>query len=746
VSHRSRVTAFAVLASILASTVHAQQSPATHASDICARGSRPASPSLDLYCIDLVPAPDFLEAAGAVELRRVATPFGTAVTADGRHVWDLHLTVNGLPHPRTLGATTYIAWATTPTFGQTIKLGEIRNGHIVTARVALNTFFILVSAEQSPTVAERRGKLVLRGRSASALMQPHDFTALPPQPTASGHAHGHGSIGDSGWTMPPMHPQVPAMIPGLENLRPRVTPFRPGRGVDPATLPAARPRQVIALDDGDTLALEATMVRRSIAGRSFVAYGFNGQWPGPLIRVDRAATIVVNFTNRIDLPTAVHWHGIRLDNRFDGVPHVTQDPVAPGGSFRYLVTFPDAGIYWYHPHHREDIQQDLGLYGNLLVRSSDPSFFAPAHREEVLMLDDFLVADDGTPIPYGTEATSHALMGRFGNVMLVNGEPSYRLSVKRGEVVRFYLTNAANTRPFNLSIDGARLKLVAGDVGKLEREEWVESVVLAPAERWVVDARFERAGTAPIVNRVQAIDHGRGLFFPEVDTLGVVTVADEQPSPDLGASFNELRTNAEVVAEIEKVLGPAVRGPGRRTLDRGPRTSDPRPRTLDPGLRTSRELLLTLRTKNLPFGLVQVMRLDTAYVNPVEWSGTMPMMDWLTSGMDVEWVLRDPATGKENMAIDWTFERGDVVRLRLTNDRHTLHPMQHPIHIHGQRFLVLAQNGVRSQNLVWKDTFLLPVGWTADLLVEMSNPGRWMLHCHIAEHLEAGMHMVFTVR
>src|SRR3712207_918441 len=223
------------------------------------------------------------------------------------------------------------------------------------------------------------------------LMRPHDFTALPPQPTR-GHSHAHGGNGD-GWVVPPMHPQVPSMIPGLETLRPRVTPFRAGRGVDPSTLPTARPRQVIALKDGDTLALEATMVRRSVAGRSFVAYGFNGQWPGPLIRVDRASTITVGFTNRIDMPTAVHWHGIRLDNRFDGVPHVTQEAVPPGGSFRYVVHFPDAGIYWYHSHHREDVQQDLGLYGNLLVRSSDPSFFAPAHREEVLMLDDFLAGE-----------------------------------------------------------------------------------------------------------------------------------------------------------------------------------------------------------------------------------------------------------------------------------------------------------------------------------------------------------------
>src|SRR5688572_4635455 len=458
-----------IVASILAPALAAQRTATAHPTAVCARASAPRPPAPDLYCIDLVPTPDLPNAAGAVELRRVPSPFGAAVTADGRHMWDLRLTLAGLPNPRTLGATTYVAWATTPTFAPMIRLGEVRNGRVDAGRIALNTFFILISAEQSAKVPERRGRLVLRGRSASALMQPHDFTALPPQPTASDHAH--GSSTDSGWAMPPMHPQVPAMIPGLENLRPRVAPFRPGRGIDPATLPPPRPRQVIALADGDTLALEATMLRRSIAGRSFVAYGFNGQWPGPLIRVDRASTIVVDFTNRIDLPTAVHWHGIRLDNRFDGVPHLTQDPVAPGGSFRYVVRFPDAGIYWYHPHHREDIQQDLGLYGNLLVRSSDPSFFAPAHREEVLMLDDFLVTDDGAPVPYGTEAPSHALMGRFGNIMLVNGEPSYQLAVKRGEVVRFYLTNAANTRPFNLSIDGARLKLVGGDVGKIEREE-----------------------------------------------------------------------------------------------------------------------------------------------------------------------------------------------------------------------------------------------------------------------------------
>jgi suppressor of ftsI len=681
---------------------------------VCARDASRLTPAADLYCIDLLPTADFAGASGAVELRRVGVPFGAAVTPDGLPMWDAHATLSGLPPLP--GPRAYVAWVSTPTFDQPRRLGTVRNGRVKLGRVALNAFVVLISVERSARVTARAGRIVLRGMSAATLMRPYDFTTLPPRVPATAHPHDDST---ERWRMPPPHPAVPVMIPGLELLRPGVTPFRPGAGIDPATVPHARPRELVALSDGDSLALETVLVRRSLAGRDFVAYGFNGQWPGPLIRVDRSATIVVNFTNRLDQPTSVHWHGIRLDNRFDGTPHVTQEPIPPQGTFRYVVRFPDAGIYWYHPHTREDIQQDLGLYGNLLVRSLDSAFFGPAHREAVLMVDDFLIAEDG-PLPHGTEAPTHALMGRFGNVLLVNGEPSYRLAVRRGEVVRFYLTNAANVRPFNISIDGARLKLVGGDVGKLEREEWVESVVIAPAERWIVDARFERTGTAAIVNRVQAIDHARGAFFSQADTLGVVTVTDSGATPDLGRAFARLRTNRDVVTEIDRY---------RRYFDGLP----------------EKQLVLTLRADSLPFGLVQVLRLDTGFVNPVEWSGTMPMMDWLSSGRDVTWVLRDPATGKENMDLGWTFRQGDVVRLRVGNDRHTLHPMAHPIHLHGQRFLVLAQNGVRSQNLVWKDTFLLPVGWTADLLVEMSNPGRWMLHCHVAEHLEAGMHTVFTV-
>ena len=139
------------------------------------------------------------------------------------------------------------------------------------------------------------------------------------------------------------------------------------------------------------------------------------------------------------------------------------------------------------------------------------------------------------------------------------------------------------------------------------------------------------------------------------------------------------------------------------------------------------------------------MLYDWIYFNPVEWSGTMPIMNWLTTSNEVTWLLRDSVTGAENMDIDWNFQVGDVVKIRLVNNRDAWHAMQHPLHIHGQRFLVLDQDGVRNNNLVWKDTVLLPTGTTTDILLEISNPGRWMVHCHIAEHLESGMKFVFEV-
>jgi FtsP/CotA-like multicopper oxidase with cupredoxin domain len=122
----------------------------------------------------------------------------------------------------------------------------------------------------------------------------------------------------------------------------------------------------------------------------------------------------------------------------------------------------------------------------------------------------------------------------------------------------------------------------------------------------------------------------------------------------------------------------------------------------------------------------------------------MPAMNWSLTGREITWTLTDER-GRRNMAIDWRFRTGEVVKLRLHNPPTAIHAMAHPIHIHGQRFLVVGRNGVATDNLAWKDTAVLPAGETMDILLELSNPGKWMLHCHVAEHLGTGMMMVFTV-
>jgi len=541
--------------------------------------------------------------------------------------------------------------------------------------------------------------------------------ATVPAPIAAQHDM-RGMTMDGGWRMVPMDPNMP-MLPGLENAVPIVGPFMPGMGMDPAMLPEARPSELVPMASGDTLDISVSMVRRTLNGHEMIMFGYNGQYPGPLIQAEKDATIIVRVTNEIEMPTTIHWHGIRIDNRFDGVPGVTQSAIERGESFTYEVHVPDAGMFWYHPHVREDVQQDLGLFGNLLVTSPDPDYYGPAHREEVFVLDDMLMDDQGA-IPWGDSAPTHALMGRFGNVMMVNGETDYRLDAKKGEVVRFYLTNVANTRTFNVTFGGNPVKIVASDVGRYDREQWIPSVVIAPAERYVVDVRFDDPGEVAISNTIQAIDHFRGTFYPHVDTLSIVTVSDEAADPAISEAFEELREHDDVVADIDRF---------RQYFGRAP----------------DHELETTVRIQDLPNSIVIQMESDTLFFPPIEWNDGMPMMNWLSTGEQVTWILKDRKTGAENGDIHWNFSVGDVVKIRVFNTPDAFHPMNHPIHIHGQRFLVLNKDGVESDNLVWKDTAIVPVGSTMDFLVEMSNPGEWMVHCHIAEHLHAGMMFSFTV-
>ncbi len=501
-----------------------------------------------------------------------------------------------------------------------------------------------------------------------------------------------------------------AFIPIAAFLRPSVRdPF----DRDTAGLADATRTQVVELKDGDTYEMRATMVRKRVGDVTVKMLAYNGSVPGPTLKVRQGAEVTINVTNQTDLDTTVHWHGIRLDNRFDGTPHDTQAPIPVGGSFSYRLRFPDEGIYWYHPHLREDYAQELGLYGNILVLPTDATYWGPANREETVVLDDILL-EDGKIAAFSRSQPNHTAMGRYGNVMLINGETEYRLQARQGELVRFYLTNTANTRIFNVRMPGARMKLVGSDSGRYEREAFVDEVLISPSERAVVDVLFDRPGQLALEHRTPERTY----------VLGNVVVRENRAEPSYADEFAILRSSDALAAERARLAADFERQPDKTLAFVGEMAG----------------------MGQHGGGHASGEHQDGGHASPaVEWEDTMNRMNRASSPKNMFWKLIDRQTGAENHAIDWQFKVGDRVKLRIVNEADSDHPMQHPFHVHGQRFLVLSRDGVQNTNLAWKDTVLVGTGETVEILVEMSNPGLWMAHCHIAEHIESGMMLSFRV-
>lgn len=511
--------------------------------------------------------------------------------------------------------------------------------------------------------------------------------------------------------------------------------FAPGDDLDGiASAPPAGASLTLPLEDGARIDLDARPVTWSVGGAAVSGYGYNGTIPGPLIRVRQGASIQVDFENRIDQPTTIHWHGLRHDYRMDGVPGVSQEPIPPGGSFRYALRFPDAGIYWYHPHVREDIQQDAGLYGFILVEPAEDDY-APADVEEVLVLDDVFL-EDGRRVPYGRDHASFAIMGRFGSDMVTNGRDDYRLVVAQGDVVRFYVGNVANVRTFRLSFDGAPTKRVAGDMSRYLAEAWVDDVVIAPAERYVVDVAFDEPRTYRLLHEAA----GREVVLGTVDVR-----PDRRLATAAREAFDALRVTGSVAADVRPYARYAELPPDvelELTVDIPNMVSLDRPEAAASAIDAEGD---GAGDGSHADDAADDHAADGAHAEGIEWEDDMLAVNRASTSEDVSWMIRDVASGAVNHDIHLAFAVGDRVRVRLSNLGDSQHPMQHPIHFHGQRLLVLSRDGVPETNPVWKDTILMPVGQTAELLLEVTNPGTWMVHCHIAEHLETGMMFAFTV-
>jgi len=564
---------------------------------------------------------------------------------------------------------------------------------------------------------------------------------------------------------------------------------------DTSGLPRAVAPSVVELADGGTTELHIGPVIKRVGDGDVRMLAYSGSIPGPTLKIPEGATVTVHVKNEGDLDATVHWHGLRLENRYDGT-HDTQAPIPVGETFTYEVHVPDPGVYWYHPHIREDYGQEMGLYGNIHVVPTEPEYWPPVHRELFLTLDDLLI-EDGKIAGFSASETTHVAMGRFGNVMLVSGEPDLALTARRAEVVRFYFTNTANTRVFNVTLPGSRMKLVGGDSGHCEHESFVEEVLLSPSERVAVDILFEHPGEHVLEHRTPARSY----------RLASITVTDEAAEPPLGEQFARLRTNDDLAAERQRTArfmnaapdktlafvaemdmgvpdGPVVYAcpmhpevvsdePGScpkcgmklLAIESPPETTYVCPMhpeiTSDAPDRCPKCGMKLVPTHLVSEGGEEHEHHEDGHEHGhehhegghehdspqgIEWEDDMVEVNRITTPANMRWKLVDRDTGAANAAIDWKFRVGDQVKIRLVNEMDSDHPMPHPFHVHGAgRFLVLARDGVEEPNLVWKDTVLVRTGETVDILLDVTNPGRWMAHCHIAEHHESGMMFGFDV-
>ncbi len=490
----------------------------------------------------------------------------------------------------------------------------------------------------------------------------------------------------------------------------------------------ANKSEVVELKNGDTYTMEVTKVKKEVWNREVVMLAYNWSIPGPVIKVAKNSEITLKFINKVQgLETTLHSHGLRLDNAFDWVPVEMmwkQKIMKYWDTFEYKLKFPDEGIYWYHPHVKEELQQELWLYGNYLVEPTNSNYWSKVNREETLILDDILLDNDKIEA-FSDSFTNYTLMWRFWNTMMINWETNYMLNAKKGETIRMYFTNVSNTRPYNIIIPWTKIKLVWWDNGKYEKEEFVDSFVIAPAERYIVEVYFEKDWEYKIQNKTPN----------KIYDLWKVVVSNEAVKDSYKKEFETLRVNQDVISDIDKY---------RADFDK----PNDKEITLTIWKKWQKWWEMMMWWNNGMMWMWWMNHMNMWWNNDktwIEWEDTMNQMNKSSNSDLMEWKIIEDSTKKENMDIDWKFKVWDKVKIKIFNDGNSMHPMQHPIHFHWQRFLVISENGKKPNNLVWKDTAMVKTWEYIEILVDMSNPWEWMSHCHIAEHLMSWMMMYFSV-
>ena len=442
---------------------------------------------------------------------------------------------------------------------------------------------------------------------------------------------------------------------------------------------AVRPARAAAVE------LVAATGRVQIVGEKYgVAatdiWGFNGDVPGPTLRFRQGERARIDVVNRLDRPTSVHWHGLRVPNAMDGVAHLTQKPIGPGETFHYEFDLPDAGTFWYHPHMDSSGQIGRGLYGALIVEEARP---LPVDREVTWVLGDWRLDASGAIDANFAHPMDLSHAGRIGNTVTINGRVPERVAIRAGERLRLRLINAANARIFALDFPGLNPRILTLDGhGVAPHAPPDGRVIVAPAQRVDLvldvpaDARepiavtdgFFRSGAYRLIHLAPEPGGGAGLAGTPI----VAPAANPLPEPDLAAA-----------TMVSIKLGGGM---------------------MDPRLRRG-EITRDQAVAQMRHGLI-----------------------WSLNGQS----MVDHAHKHEPLL---RLDRGRSYVFAMENDT----AWHHPMHLHGHTFRVVARNGRPTTHREWRDTVLLDPGERVDIAFVADNPGEWMFHCHILDHQAFGM-------
>lgn len=444
-------------------------------------------------------------------------------------------------------------------------------------------------------------------------------------------------------------------------------------------------------------------------------WAYDGMVPGPELRVRQGDRMRVVVENRLREETTVHWHGVRVPNAMDGVPHLTQPPIEPGGTFTYEFDALDAGTFWYHPHARSFEQVERGLAGALVVEEAEPVL--AVDRDVTWVLDDWrLTRDAAIAGGFGNMMdASHA--GRLGNTATINGRVPDTFPLRAGERLRLRLVNVANARIFGLDLAGHRPLIVALDGQPVEPHEPAGGrVVLGPAQR--VDLVLDAVGQPG--ERFAVVD---GFYARRRYRL--IDLVYEAASPLRGApSGPPARLQPNPLAEPD--LTRAV----RHSVEFGGGMMDPKMmRGGRGGMRGRVDDDMGMAGGHGRMG----------------WRGGWEDEDWTGGSMRHRgiWTINGvSAIGAHHLHEPiLTLERGGSYILDMLNDTSWWHPM----HLHGHVFRVLSRNGRPAPYREWLDTVLMAPGERVEIAFVADNPGDWMFHCHVLEHQQAGMMAVVRV-